>query len=156
MLIGLTGSACTGATVASTVTTSAPTTTAIATTVTTSVPTTESVSTSTATSAAPATTLAEDPWEANALEHRGMDGQRFDYQCTAGGEPDSVWGIDLYTDDSSVCTAAVHAGVITIEEGGSVTIEIREGEESYEGSTRNGITTFSYGTWAGSFVVIGP
>ncbi|MGH8957914.1 MAG: LCCL domain-containing protein [Acidimicrobiia bacterium] len=84
-----------------------------------------------------------------------MNGQRFDYECPAGGEPDSAWGIDVYTDDSSVCTAAVHVGVITVDEGGTVTIEIRPGEDSYEGSTRNGITTFSYGVWAGSFVVDG-
>jgi hypothetical protein len=46
--------------------------------------------------------------------------------------------------------------VINVDRGGSVTIEIRPGEDSYEGSTRNGITTFSYGVWDGSFVVIEP
>jgi hypothetical protein len=95
-----------------------------------------------------------EPWFANAVEHRGMDGQPVDYECPAGGPVDQVWGTDVYTDDSSVCTAAVHAGVITQEEGGSVTIEIRPGEESYEGSERNGIETSEYPAWGGSFVIV--
>ena len=66
-----------------------------------------------------------------------------------------AWGEDVYTDDSSVCTAAVHAGVITVVEGGTVTIEIRPGVDSYEGTTRNGIMTRSYPAWEGSFVVVG-
>ena len=85
-----------------------------------------------------------------------MDEMQVDYVCPAGGTAHSVWGTDVYTDDSSVCTAAVHAGVITLEEGGTVTIEIRPGESSYEASERNGITSGSWGSWTGSFVVIDP
>ena len=95
-----------------------------------------------------------DAWRANATPHRGMDGQQFEYECPAGGEPDTVWGTDVYTDDSSVCTAAVHVGLITLEEGGTVTIEIRPGEDSYESSERNGIETSPYPAWGGSFVVV--
>ena len=64
-----------------------------------------------------------------------------------------MWGTTLYTDDSSVCNAAVHSGGITYATGGSVTIEIRPGESSYTGSTSNGITTSSYGPWSGSYVL---
>jgi hypothetical protein len=97
-----------------------------------------------------------DPWAATASEHRGLVGEQFDYDCPAGGSAHIVWGVDLYTDDSSVCTAAVHAGVITLDDGGTVTIEMRAGEDSYEGSERNGITTSSYGQWGGSFVIVEP
>ena len=38
--------------------------------------------------------------------------------------------------------------------GGTVTIEIREGRESYSGTSRNGVTSLDYGTWPGSFVVV--
>jgi hypothetical protein len=65
-----------------------------------------------------------------------------------------VWGTDVYTDDSSVCTAAVHVGKITIDAGGPVEIEIRPGQDSYQGSQRNGITTLGYPRWDGSFVFV--
>ena len=66
-----------------------------------------------------------------------------------------MWGTDVYTDDSSICTAAVSAGLITFQAGGSVTIEIRQGQSSYAGSTRNGVTSKGYGSWNGSFVFVG-
>ena len=63
-------------------------------------------------------------------------------------------GVLIYTDDSSIGTAAVHAGIIDFETGGIVTIEIRPGQESYQGSTRNGVTTEDYGSYAGSYVFV--
>jgi hypothetical protein len=71
-----------------------------------------------------------------------------------GGAPGSVWGTDVYTDDSNVCTAAVHAGLITVQGGRTVTIEIRPGLTSYAASTRNGIASGSWGTWSGSYVFV--
>lgn len=99
---------------------------------------------------------AQDEWRATAAEHRGANGEQFEYNCPPGGTAGTVWGVDLYTDDSSVCTAAVHAGAITFEEGGTVTIEIRPGEGSYEGSERNGVTSATWGLWNGSFVIVEP
>jgi hypothetical protein len=84
--------------------------------------------------------------------HRGANGRRFTYSCPPGGTPASVWGTDIYTDDSRLCTAAVHAGLITLAGGGVVTIEIRPDAGSYEGSSRNGITSTAYGPYRGSFV----
>ena len=72
-------------------------------------------------------------------------------QCPADCGSNSVWGTDVYTDDSSICTAAVHAGEISLE-GGIVRIELRDGQTSYEASERNGIESSSYGNWGGSFV----
>jgi hypothetical protein len=95
-------------------------------------------------------------WRANASAWRGKNGQRFTYTFPAGGTPGSVWGTDLYTDDSSVATAAVHAGLITFAKGGKVTIEIRAGAAAYAGSTRNGVTSSNYGSFGGSFVFIPP
>jgi hypothetical protein len=62
-----------------------------------------------------------------------------------------VWGTDVYSDDSSVCTAAVHAGRITFDQGGVVSVRLRGSESSFTGTTRNGVTTFPYGAWSGSF-----
>lgn len=101
----------------------------------------------------PNTEIAE-AWAATAAQHRGLDGQRFEYDCPAGGVLGFVWGTDVYTDDSSVCTAGVHVGVITLEEGGTVTIEIRPGQDAYEATMRNGVATLDYGPWGGSYIVI--
>ena len=95
-----------------------------------------------------------EAWAATAAHYRGNTGERYDYDCPAGGEPHIVWGTDTYTDDSSVCTAAVHLGEITLEDGGTVTIEIADGEDSYEGTERNGIETSDYPSWPGSFVFV--
>jgi hypothetical protein len=51
-------------------------------------------------------------WFSTAVQYRGEDGRRVQFACPSPGEARSVWGSDIYTDDSSVCTAAVHAGLI--------------------------------------------
>jgi hypothetical protein len=94
-------------------------------------------------------------WETTAAAQRGKTGQQFTYACPAGGKPARVWGTDVYTDDSSVCTAAVHAGRINPATGGAVTIEITPGQATYMGTGRNGILSESYGAWSGSFVFYG-
>ncbi len=93
-------------------------------------------------------------WSANAVGFRGQNGTQHVYVCPGDGSIGSIWGTDVYTDDSSVCTAAVHAGLITLSGGGTVTIEIRPGQDSYQGSTRYGITSSSYGSWGGSYVFV--
>jgi len=67
--------------------------------------------------------------------------------AAAGG---GVWGTDLYTADSSICRAAVHAGIIK-PEGGKVTVHPMLGQATYDGSTRNGVSTTDYGAFGGSF-----
>ncbi|MEI8259226.1 MAG: LCCL domain-containing protein [Deltaproteobacteria bacterium] len=91
-------------------------------------------------------------WSTTAAVYRGMIGTRVAYRCVPGGSAGTVWGTDIFTDDSSVCTAGVHAGLITLSGGGTVVIEIRPGAPAYDGSFRNGITSVDYGAWTGSFV----
>lgn len=85
-----------------------------------------------------------------AVSLRGRNGERFSFHCPPNLTAAQVWGTDLYTDDSSICTAAVHAGLITLQHGGAVTIEIRPGAPSYNASSRNGISSGGYGGWSGS------
>ena len=80
-------------------------------------------------------------------------GKTYKFKCPPGGKESAVWGTDIYTLDSSICNAAVHARKLTSESGGSVTIELRPGESAYKGSTRNGIKTNDYGEYGSSFVV---
>ena len=63
----------------------------------------------------------------------------------------SVWGTDIYTDDSYIKMAAVHAGVIQNGQSKTVYIEMLPGQSSYQGTTRNGVSTHSYGPWGGSY-----
>ena len=93
-------------------------------------------------------------WHDSPIAHRDAVGQTFDFVCPADGGLGYLAGTDVYTDDSSVCTAAVHMGWITREIGGIVRVLVRPGQASYEGSLRNGILSDSYGPWDGSFTVV--
>jgi hypothetical protein len=63
----------------------------------------------------------------------------------------TVWGTDVYTHDSPICAAAIHAGAIGAVSGGKATIEMMPGQPSYKGSLRNGITSTSYAAWTCSY-----
>lgn len=65
----------------------------------------------------------------------------------------AIWGDGRYTSDSSVCTAAVHAGVITTAGGGRVRVARHPGQDRYRSVTRNGVTSSAYGSWPSSFSV---
>ena len=93
-------------------------------------------------------------WDASATNFRGRNGERFTFTCEPNGHLSSVWGTDVYTDDSRVCSAAVHSGLISVASGGTVVIEIRAGQVSYTGSERYGVTSSSYGSWSGSYVFV--
>jgi hypothetical protein len=95
-------------------------------------------------------------WYTGPMAHRGANGQRFSYFCPPNGSSGLLWGTGIHTDDSSVCTAAVHAGLITFAGGGTVTIEIRPGQSSYTGSAgQGGVISRDWGVYEGSFVVVG-
>ena len=90
-------------------------------------------------------------WRTTATPFRGRLDQSFRLVCPPNGQVASLWGTDVYTVDSGICTAAVHAGKITMTEGGPVEILILPGQESYNGLERNGVTSRSYGAYGGSF-----
>jgi hypothetical protein len=65
----------------------------------------------------------------------------------------SVWGSDIYTDDSSVAAAAVHAGVVSAGEFAFVKVTLLPGQAHYDAVTRNGVASQTYDGWQGSFRV---
>jgi len=77
------------------------------------------------------------------------------YVCPpfAGAAVGTVWGTGIYTNDSSVCGAALHAGAIAAASGGNVTIELLPGMPAYAGTTRHGIVSRSWASWSCSFRV---
>lgn len=81
-------------------------------------------------------------------------GERAKVMCPAGcSSGRTVWGTDVYTDDSSVCRAAVHAGILDLEQGGVATLTILPGESRYLGTERNNVRTVSYRAWDRSFAL---
>lgn len=92
-------------------------------------------------------------WDTTAGGFKGEPGRIYKFECTPAGTPQAVWGSDVYTDYSSICTAAVHAGVITVAEGGIVTLEYRPGRAIYGSTTRHDIKTNTTGEYSRSFVV---
>lgn len=63
----------------------------------------------------------------------------------------SVWGDKIYTTDSSICKAAVHAGVIPKGKGGMVKAKPAPGCKLYSGAAANGVTTSDWGEFKTSF-----
>jgi hypothetical protein len=92
-------------------------------------------------------------WADTARFLRGKPGT-FVFVCPAAGRKDQVWGTDVYTDTSSVCTAALHDGAFGYDNGGIVTIRMLPGRAAYSGSVRNGITSVDWGAWPGSFEIV--
>lgn len=82
--------------------------------------------------------------------HRAGVGKTLRFEVT-GSNAGQVWGTDVYTDDSSLAAAAVHAGVLAAGQKGVVTVSVLPGQDGYAGSTRNGVTSGGWGSWVGSF-----
>jgi hypothetical protein len=100
-------------------------------------------------------------WSATAVAYRGQIGKRLTVYCPAGAQPnyDNVYGTDIYSDDTEICTAAVHAGLIqwngkVATTSATVTIEIRPSPQSYKASKRNGIQSNEFGPTEGAYVFI--
>lgn len=62
-----------------------------------------------------------------------------------------VWGTGNYTADSNVRSAAVHAGILLHGQWGSVRVWWAQGQTAYVGSTRNGVSSQSFGSWPNTF-----
>lgn len=119
---------------------------------------------------APATTAAADPptqqmgedpstMEDSDPEDRswGVTGgaanpdEDFRVECAPNGQFEPVYGSGPYEMSSSVCTAAVHAGVITREQGGMVAVRQVTTGGPMGASTAHGVTTEPTGNPRGFF-----
>eukprot|EP00058_Branchiostoma_floridae_P011020 XP_002596508.1 hypothetical protein BRAFLDRAFT_73817 [Branchiostoma floridae] len=77
----------------------------------------------------------------------------FTVSCPAGcsgSSQNKVWGTYIYTDDSSICRAAIHDGKLT-NSGGQVTVYKWPGQDSYLDTDQNGVKSKNYDSWGGSF-----
>jgi hypothetical protein len=92
-------------------------------------------------------------WDTTPSAFKGEEGQIYTFRCPEMGSAQTIYGSDIYTDYSSICTAAVHAGLISLARGGVVTIEFRPGRSIYGSTTRHGIKSNTAGEYRRSFGV---
>lgn len=112
--------------------------------------------------------VAEIGWSSR-LTSMGLDkakniGKTYDFYCQPVPEDlihAPIWGTNVYTANSGICSTAIHSGMIA-ESGGVITIEILEGQEFYSGSKKNNVqsedhigTNLSY-TFVGESVADDP
>jgi type II secretory pathway pseudopilin PulG len=91
----------------------------------------------------------------NMVSYRGNIDTVYTFSVTGNASASgTVWGTDIYTDDSNISKAVVHAGILANGETGVVNIRVLAGLSSYAGTTRNGVTTVNYGNWPGSYEFI--
>jgi hypothetical protein len=90
------------------------------------------------------------PDPGNLTNYAQSVGQSFYFRVT-GNTSGPIWGTDVYTHDSSLAAAAVHAGVLQEGESGVVKVTMLPALPQYHGSTNNGVTS---GQWDndGSYV----
>jgi hypothetical protein len=87
----------------------------------------------------------------NAGQILGEVGSRHRVSCPRFCEDEGgLWGTDVYSADSWVCRAAIHAGYLT-RDGGVIVVIIEPGRPSYQGSTRNGVTSKDFGPYDRSY-----
>jgi hypothetical protein len=83
----------------------------------------------------------------------GKVGQSFYFQVT-GATHGPLWGTDVYTSDSSLEMACVHAGLLRPGESGVVRVTIVPPITVYRGSARNGVSSADWTTgWSGAYRV---
>jgi hypothetical protein len=75
------------------------------------------------------------------------------YFVVTGRVTGSIWGSEVYTDDSDLGTVAVHAGLLREGQTGIIKVTMRMGFEGYAGSESHGVVSGDYGPWQGSYRV---
>jgi LCCL domain len=87
----------------------------------------------------------------NSTQIVGAPGTYAVVSCPAGcAQTGGLWGTDIYTGDSAICKAAVHAGIIS-DAGGPVGVLLDAGQPAYRGTARNGVRSNDYGAYHSSF-----
>jgi hypothetical protein len=90
-------------------------------------------------------------------QYRGRNGQTMTFVINGDANAGTVWGGDfgVYTDDSALAAAAVHAGVLKNGQRGTVRVTILPGRDSYPAISRNGVESSKWESWGGSYKIEG-
>jgi hypothetical protein len=75
------------------------------------------------------------------------------YFRVTGAADGSVWGTDVYTADSALRAAAVHAGAVTVGETAVVRVTVVPPLTQYQGSIRHGVSSHDFGRFGAAYRV---
>lgn len=106
----------------------------------------------------PGVTLVNAPTApVNLTAYQNQFGKTLAFVVTAPVENNqiNVWGTDVYTLDSNLAMAAIHAGLLKLGQSATVQIRVVPSLQQFAASTRNNISSASYGTYpSGAFEFI--
>ena len=75
------------------------------------------------------------------------------YFRVAGSSDGPLWGTDVYTGDSSLAAAAVHAGLVKPGESTVIRVASVAPPTRFAGSVRNGVTSHEFGRYGSAFTL---
>jgi hypothetical protein len=75
------------------------------------------------------------------------------YFRVTGATDGALWGTDVYTADSALAAAAVHAGAVKVGETAVVRVTVMPPLAQYQGSVRNDVTSHDYGRFGTAYRV---
>jgi predicted DNA-binding protein len=93
------------------------------------------------------------PDPGNLTAYHGRIGQTIAFRVT-GAVGGTIWGTDVYTTDSRLAVAAVHAGIVKIGETGVVRVKIIPSPPTFAGSIRNGVPSQAYGRYPAAYQIL--
>jgi hypothetical protein len=77
-------------------------------------------------------------------------GATFYFRVT-GEAAGQLWGTDVYTGDSAIGVAAVHAGLVKVGETAILKVAVVKPLPQYQGSARNGVTSHDFGPYGSAY-----
>jgi hypothetical protein len=86
------------------------------------------------------------------LDHAHPVGATF-YFRVVGATEGPLWGTDVYTGDSSLAIASVHAGLVKPGETAIVRVAAVAPPPKFAGSVRNGVTSHDFGRYGSAFTL---
>jgi hypothetical protein len=73
------------------------------------------------------------------------------YFRVTGEAAGPLWGTDVYTGDSSIAVAAVHAGLVKAGDSAILKVTVEQPLPRYAGSLRNGVTSHEFGPYGTAY-----
>jgi hypothetical protein len=73
------------------------------------------------------------------------------YFRVSGASEGPLWGTDVYTGDSTIAAAAVHAGVVKPGEAAVVRVVSVAPPPQFAGCVRNGVTSHDFGRYGSAY-----
>lgn len=75
------------------------------------------------------------------------------YFRVTGATAGTLWGTDVYTGDSQLALAAVHAGLVKSGDEAVIRVTVVAPPPQFQGSTRHGVTSHDFGRYGSAYRV---